>query len=393
MLRRPTKITVRQETVRGEEFWRVRFRDAHSQKISKRYFHGRKEADKFADALRDQNRDADGAWALLNADEKANLMAVWREARSRNVDLMAAVMARAGQPELKTKTLGKVIAELVVAKRNAKRDRDYVNGLENLLNRFAQGRDGKAMAAIGPDLVANFLETLPDDSRTTGRARISTLFNFAVRHGYRPDNPCARLERVKVRQKLPAIMSPAEAQAAIEYLVKPPVHPNHPTKLLPKAGHGHEALAWFLLTTFAGLRPEEAQLCTPANLHLAAERPFVEVTPEITKTGNWRIVYPRPEVVQALRWALAHGSVLPLDKKRKRRAQQRLAAHLGWAKWGQDITRRSAASYWLALTNDLKLMVEMLGNSEAIFKRHYKKPVPQEQAVKFFGACARPPFT
>lgn len=116
----------------------------------------------------------------------------------------------------------------------------------------------------------------------------------------------------------------------------------------------------------------------------SAEKPFVEVTPEITKTGNWRIVYPRPEVVTALRWALAHGSVLPLDQKRKTRAQRRLAAHLGWPKWVQDITRRSAASYWLALTNDLKLMVEQLGNSEAIFKRHYKKPVPHEQAVKFF---------
>ena len=33
-------------------------------------------------------------------------------------------------------------------------------------------------------------------------------------------------------------------------------------------------------------------------------------------------------------------------------------------------------------------MVEMLGNSESIFKRHYKKPVPHEQAVKFFEALA-----
>ncbi len=385
MLRRPTKITVRLESVRNEDLWRVRFRDAYSQKIARRFFHSRKEADKFAEALRERNRDADGAWAMLNGDEKSNVMAVWREARRRNVDLMAAVIAAEGQPD--ARKLGKVIAELVVAKRNAGRDKDYVDGLENILNRFAAGREAKPVAVVDSKMVAAFLESLPVDSRTTVRSRLSTLFNFAVRHGYLVNNPCARLERVSVVHKLPVIMSPEEAVAAVEYLVRPPVHRNLPRRLLPKAGAGHEALAWFLLTTFAALRPEEAQLCDPkVNLHLDAEKPFVEITPEITKTGNWRIVYPRPEVVVALRWALDHGSILPLDQKRKARAQQRLAAHLGWAKWKQDVTRRSAASYWLALTNDLKLMVEMLGNSEAIFKRHYKKPVPHEQAVKFFGA-------
>ena len=393
MLKRPTQITVRQETVRTELLWRVRFREAHSQKIAKRFFHDKKAAEKFAEQLRDQNRDAEGAWALLNANEKAGLMAVWREAQLRNVDLMAAVMDRAGRANIKDKTLGKTIAEMIVAKRNAGQDAGYLADLENILNRFALGRESRTVAAIEAGMIGNFLDSLPIDSRPTARSRISTLFNYCVRQGYRPDNPVRRLERPKVVKKLPGIMTPDEAAAAVAFLVKPTVHRNVPVKFQPHRGDGHEALAWFVLTAFAGLRPEEAmQLNRDAlRVSLAATKPFVEVTPEITKTGQWRIVYPRPEVVAALNWALAHGSRLPLDPKRKRRAQVRLREVLHWAEWKQDITRRSASSYWLALTNDLKLMVEMMGNSEAIFKRHYKKPVPQEQAAAYFAALQAVP--
>lgn len=391
-LNRPTKITVRPQRVRGTLYWRVRFRDAVSLKIARRFFDSKTDADKFALKLTTQNRDADAAWAMLNATEKSNLLAVWREARKRDVDLMAAVMAQAERSLGAQKDLGTVIEEMTAAKRKAGRNSGYVDDLELMLKRFAAGREAKAIGDVGSDMVSGFLELLPAGSRLTARARLSTLFNYAVRHGYRADNPCARLERQRLVKKLPAVMTPAEATKAIGWLVTNPVHHNVPKKFKPARGAAHPALAWFILTTFAGLRPEEAMLVNGNELRetlSAKPKPFVEVKPEATKTGAWRIVYPRPEVVVALRWALAHGSVLPLDQWRKQRTQQRLAKVLGWERWPQDITRRSAASYWLALTNDLKLMVEMLGNSEAIFKRHYKKPVPVDQAKEFFAAVLK----
>ncbi|MEI8291594.1 MAG: hypothetical protein WCH99_19165 [Verrucomicrobiota bacterium] len=388
---RPSKTTLTKVSTGAGRRWMVRYRDPIKNKITRRFFEEKPEASEFLEKVRFQNRDAESAWALLNSDEKSNLVAVWREARRRNVDLMAAVIAAEGLPDKAVK-LSKVISELIVAKRNAGRNKDYLWGLENYLNRFAKGREKKPILAVDSKMVATFLETLPEDSRTTARSRISTLFNFAVRHGYIPANPCARLERAKVVQKLPAVMSPEEAAQALEYLIKPPVHINMPDRFKRADKDAHEALAWFILTAFAGLRPEEAMQIKADELKVNLEakpRPFVEVKPEATKTGNWRIVYPRQEVVRALQWALDHGSWLPFPQWNKARLQRRLSAHLGWNKWKQDVTRRSAASYWLAMTNDLKLMVEMLGNSESIFKRHYKKPVPREQAVKYFAALDR----
>ena len=114
----------------------------------------------------------------------------------------------------------------------------------------------------------------------------------------------------------------------------------------------------------------------------------MEVTPNICKTGQWRMVYPRPEVVTALRWALEHGSELPLSRQVKKRTQKKLRDLLKLEKWPRDVTRHSGASYWLALTNDLKFMVEQLGNSERIFKGHYKKPLSRAAAEEFFGVLA-----
>jgi hypothetical protein len=235
--------------------------------------------------------------------------------------------------------------------------------------------------------VEAFVNSKNVSSRPTIRSRLSTLFKFCVRRKWRLDNPCYGLEGVKVLKKLPRVMLPAEAKAALEWLVKNPVDKHMPISLRPKPGVAHPGLGWFILTSFAALRPEEAMKCEPdLNLHLAAKKPFVEVTPEITKTGNWRIVYPLPPVVKALRWAMAHGSVLPFKAKAKRNLQKRLRTVLGWDRWPMDITRHSAGSAWLAMTNDQRHVIEMLGNSERIFKAHYKKPMQNATAEEYFAA-------
>ncbi len=57
------------------------------------------------------------------------------------------------------------------------------------------------------------------------------------------DNPCDRLESVKVVRNSPTIFTVEQAQKCLTFL---------DTKRC-------RALGWFVLTTFAGLRPEEAE--------------------------------------------------------------------------------------------------------------------------------------
>ena len=176
-------------------------------------------------------------------------------------------------------------------------------------------------------------------------------------------------------------------------------HANTPKQFTPKSGQAHEALAWFVLTAFAGLRPEEAmQVESKKHLRLTADKPHIEITSDICKTGQWRIVYPLPEVVTALKAALKMAArqrkvspfpcaaALPFGKKRKEKLQQRLRAVLGLAAWPKDITRHSASSYWLAITNDQRHVAEMLGHSERTARAIYKKPVERAVAEKFYAA-------
>lgn len=91
-----------------------------------------------------------------------------------------------------------------------------------------------------------------------------------------------------------------------------------------------------------------------------------------------------PDVLDMLKESLKHGC-LPIDPQRRRRVIRRLRQVLGFDKWPKDITRHSAASYWLADTNNAAHVADMLGNSEKTLKAHYKAVVTREQSREFFN--------
>lgn len=382
---RNSKITVSKIRTRVGPRWAVRHRDPVLNKIKRPCFILRSDAEDFKAALENQNRDAIGAFSVLPPGDQAHLLEVWREARRRGVDLMAAVFQASG--EAKTQPgLGKVIGELIVAKRNAGLSKLYLAGLEGILNRFAKGRESLPVDKPEVVMVEAFLDSGPVEGRATRRARLSALFNFAVRRKYRPDNPCAQLETIKVLKKPVVIFSPLQAETAIKFFLANPFDPSCPQKYRSRPGDPHPGLAWFILTTFAMLRPEEAMKVTRDLLHLAKKKPFIEITPEITKVGMQRIVYLSPGVADALKWAVAHRSRLPLGLQRKRLLLKKLRAHLGWARWPKDVTRKTGISYGLAISKDAKNLAEMAGHTEAVQRKHYKKPVEQRLARKFFAA-------
>ena len=144
-------------------------------------------------------------------------------------------------------------------------------------------------------------------------------------------NPCDRLELATPERGPIPVLTVRQAAKCLVYL----------RRRRPRA------LAAFVLTCLAGLRPEEAQATTWSAVRLDAE-PHVVVEAQTSKVRQRRIVYPMPAAVAWLRLAKAMGSELPLARQPWRRTIRDLRGLLGLDRWPQDVTRHTAASYWLA---------------------------------------------
>jgi site-specific recombinase XerD len=383
------KVTIGWCKLRGERRARVRYWQ-HG-KPRREFFQTKAEAEARAEKIREDRERAGAAWSDLSPRECQQLMAAWHEARAAGVDLLAAIRsarpnAGAGAaPMVKT-----VIAEMVLAKKQGGRDSTYVDELEVALGHLFNGLEEHFIDQISLAQVESILNSKSLASRSTVRARLSTLFKFAIRRGYRVDNPCARVEPVTYHKPAPKVFTISEVKTAVGWLKK----------------HAPHGLAWFALSTFCGLRPEEAEKTHPQR-DIDFKAGLVKVEKQTTKVRQRRVVYPRAEAMAFLKWALKHGGELPLNAQRRRvvisgkfghraaqvhgpksKAQARkyigLRGALGWKQWPKDITRHTAASYWLGAGATAGEVAEALGNSEKVLKKDYKALVTRAEARQFW---------
>jgi len=367
------KITVQKWLIRGQTKWAVHRIESGKRKRS--FFDSKKAADAEASVLRSQQADVGDVWLTLPAAERQRLMQVHHEAQKLGVDLadLLADWKRAPRSTGASPPLESVIAELLAAKAAAGRSPRYSVTLSIPLNQFAKGRERAAIASFGLRDVEQFLDSKGIHSRSTVRARLSTLFRFAVRRGYRPDNPCDRLEAVRVVKTPPTVLSIVQTKSCLDWLdCKNP-----------------RAFAWFVLTTFAGLRPEEAEQTSWNEINF--EEGWIRVEAQTTKVRQRRVVYPHATAMLWLRRARERKSELPLARQPRRRAIRSLRTLLGFAKWPKDVTRHSAASYWLADSGQAAQIASALGHSESVLRKNYMALVTKTEAQKFWQL--QPPTT
>lgn len=365
-----TRISISKCKVRGASKWRTRHWE-HG-KPKRRFFDSKAEAEAEAKSLREQADKAGSVWLSLSAYERNNLITAYAEAQNRGVDIHKAILAASGTA-IKSVSLSTAIDELKASRLNNGRDAGYVNNLGIVLNQFAKGKESLAINKVTLADVESFLDSKSLQYRPTLRGKLSTLFNFSVRRGYRADNPCDRLESIKVVKPPPAVFTVEQVKAAVAWLKK----------------HAPDGLPWFVLSTFCGLRPEEAEKTTKADIHFAEGS--VRVEAQTTKVRQRRVVYPRPEAMACLKWAVKRGS-LQLGGGRRRwilsgrkSKPTGLRGALGLKVWPKDITRHTAASYWLAGEGEtVRHVAKMLGHSEAVCESRYKAVKTQKEAAEFW---------
>jgi integrase len=356
------KVTVHKHKVADGYRWVVsRF---ISGKRKRSFYDSKSLAESEAKRIAEEFQQCGTAWINLSPRDQSDLMRLYQLAKERNLNLQELLNRAASGPVVSRVTLSKAIGELIEIKSKSGRSPKYVKGLQLVLEQFSKDRESVEIAGVTLANVEAFLDSKNLASRSTLRSRLSTLFKFAVRRGYRIDNPCAALEPVRVTKPPPRIFTIAEVESCLKWLTT----------------HRKHVLPWFVLSTFCGLRPEEAEKTTAADIDF--REGFIRVEAQTTKVRQRRVVYPKVEVMAMLKRLPA---VKALNPQRRRRAIRALREHLGWKVWPKDITRHTAASYWLADSQSAAAVAESLGHSETVLKRNYKALVTKEQSRKFWS--------
>ncbi len=349
--------------VRGDSRWRVRWHDTG--KVRRKFFTSRDSADAHAAKIRGELVGVRQLLASIPQHEQEKLVMVHNEAKRRGVDVLAFLQVQTQSP-VSSLALDVVIKEMLDAKRSAGRNERYIDCLGWILNGFATGREKMPIERVGLADVDAYLRSKNLISRSCYRGRLSTLFNYAVRKGYMAADPCRRLEPITVTRPSPAVMTVDEVRQSLKWLQVNP-----------------RIFGWFVLSTFAGLRPEEAEKTTWADINF--KEGWIRVEAQTTKVRQRRVVYPKPMVFKWLLAVKKHNVALPVSRNIRSDDLGKLRAAIGWKVWKQDCTRHSCASYWLSDTGDASTVATALGHSEAMLRKHYMALVTKVEARKFWA--------
>lgn len=366
------KISVTSCRHHGRKMWRVRWTELG--RVRRKFFHDRDGAEAHAVTLRGDQLGVNDFWATLSQPDRERVFTIWQEALRRDIDLMALVVqSQDDAAPVHSPLCRAVLDELMQVKIKGGLSKDYIGSLGHIIGRFCQQLGRRPMNMVRFAEVEKFRDGYNLASRPTVRSRLATWFKFAVRRGYCPVNLCEQLDPVKVPYTKPRIFTVAETAACLEWL-----------KVRPRAA------AWFVLTTFAGLRPEEAMQTSWHDIHFADG--WIRVEPQTSKLRERRVVAPRPGVLKYLQWVKKRKARLPLTVKQLTIERWALLEHLQWAEWPQDVTRHTAASMWLAAESDAALVAHQLGHSEKILHSKYKavsfadgSPLTRAGAEKFWA--------
>ena len=357
-----TSATVSKVLFRGRRRWRVRWHE--NGKVKRAFLDSYEAATERLRVLRGEATRSAQVLSAATPEDLDKLATLLLESKRRGVDLMDAFQ-NVDSSKTSSPALIAVIEELIAAKTKAGRHGPYLQWLGDLLKEFARGQEHIPIHRLGLVEVEKYLDSKNIVSRANYRGRLSTLFNFAVRRGYVIKNPCLQLEAITVTRAEPAVMTVPETIKLLKWLWENP-----------------RLLGWFCLSTFAGLRPEEAEKTTWADVNF--EEQWIRVQAQTTKTRQRRIVYPQPVVFPWLRVLHDHHWKLPVGKaERGNILKDHLRAVVGWPAWKKDVTRHTAASMWFSV-GSAETVTKALGHSESMLREHYMALVTKTDAEKFW---------
>lgn len=360
------KIAVRKTLIRGKLRWVVD--RCESGKRKRQLFDTRKDADDEKTRLLDQINRTGSVWHEITASERSEMLGVLSEVKEKGLSIRhvwEAYKQGASTGIKQSRALAEAIEETLAAKKAAKRRPDYVDSLDLYLKKFAQGRESLSVDKITSGDIERWFVGRKEapSSRASNLGRLSALFDLCYRRDYISNNPCDKVERVSIETGRPVIFSVEDSAKLIQTCFKTD------KKLLP----------YIVLGLFCGLRPDECEHIKWSDIDFTKQR--ITIHESVSKVRHWRYVDMEKPAVAWLK--LCKSKSLIPNPKTLRRRRRRLVERARLV-WHQDILRKTAASFLMAIHRDAQKVSEMLGNSPAILRRHYRDLVSPEEAKKFF---------
>lgn len=248
------------------------------------------------------------------------------------------------------------------------------SGVKSKLGKFVHSFGREYIGLITTKQIETWLGKLPGSKAYANkiRAEVITFYRRAQRWGYLPEGVVApaKIPPYKVERKEPAIFTISKAQEVLE---------NVRTDCIPYVAIG----------LFAGLRPFE--LAFPGDTKslrwedIDFKKGYIKVRAEVDgKNQTTRYVKMSQNLIE---WLLPHR------KKIGKIAMTRSASIVSKdlrekgviTAWENDIMRHSFCSYLLAKEQNIGLVAEQAGNSPEMIKKHYRRPVTEEEGDEWFN--------
>ena len=330
----------------------------------RRSFHRTKAEARGALALfKEDQAEAASAWAQLSARERIDTVKFFREVQAAGVTLQKVWdFYRERNAARKGVILSEAIRECLETKRAAKMSARYIAELSNYLRQFELDRERLDVADISPALLEEWFLGRKESpaTRQTGINRLSALFSFCKRRGYVSENPLDRVDRVRVPNVAPEILSVDDCQALVQTAQR--IDPG--------------MLTYLGLALFCGIRPDEALRITPKDIKI--DRGLVFLDAEKSKVRNRRII----ELTAPAKRCLAKGGPVPAVNFKRRFNRLRREAKI--QHWPHDALRKTAASHFYNVYG-IDKAVEQLGHSAGVFLRVYRELASKEETARWLA--------
>jgi len=244
----------------------------------------------------------------------------------------------------------------------------HLRDARNRLGRFEEAFNGHVLADIPVQALEEFLNSLQvgDRTRNNHRDLMVTFFRWARTQGHLEEGKETAAEKVKRRQldeHVVEIFSVEEMRSLFDGLRK-------------------DLEAYTAIGSFAGLRPSEiVRLEWDA---IDFDQRHIFVSPQVARKVRSSRYVPLSDNLVA--WLEPHRRASgPVTYAKSAELLSRDARARGVTdEWPEDVMRHSFCSYRLAQTKSISVVAEEAGNSDAIIRKHYRKPIPESQAALYF---------
>lgn len=336
----------------------------------RRYFDSKKVADEFCRLQRIRLENYGTASTILPAGKVEEAAAAFDRLKGTGASLTEAVDQFLKWRAKRASSITFAVLLEKFAKAKEKRSKPYLKQIAQATTR-ATPLHAKLVEDITPDELEALLLGGTDNDRNHFLSVIRAAYNLGIKKEWcdpEMKNPVLRMDFARLNRQT-SMLTNAEVAALLTASVT--------TDL--------SVLPYLLLTIFAGVRPDEVGRTMWANVNMVEH--YVEVPDKKSKTGVRRIVEMEPVLVRWFRYYKARGGStkgkVAAPNLRRRLREIRKAA--GLADWPEDAPRRTYASCWLAVFNDVNALCLRLGHTTPkMLFQHYFKAVTKKDAIAFW---------